>query len=101
VSLRKLLPHLTRFRLLAFQRIGGVWHLDLSAWPRSAACPHCRQHSTAVHSVYRRTVADLPIAGTRVLFCGSVVFSVGTRRVRSVFLLSVSLPLFVSVAAVL
>jgi transposase len=67
VSLRKLLPHLTRFRLLAFQRIGGVWHLDLSAWPRSAACPHCRQHSTAVHSVYRRTVADLPIAGTRVL----------------------------------
>jgi transposase len=67
VLLHRLLPHLTRLRLLASHRIAGVWHVDLSSRQRSAACPRCHRRSTAVHSAYRRTVADLPIAGTQVL----------------------------------
>jgi zinc-finger of transposase IS204/IS1001/IS1096/IS1165 len=67
VFLQKLLPHLTPFRLLAHYWINGVWHLDLRARQRSAACPGCRHRSTAVHSSYRRTVADVPITGTQVL----------------------------------
>jgi transposase len=57
------LPHLTHFRLRAHEQIEGVWHLELSVRQRSAACPSCRYRSRAVHSVYRRTVADLPLAG--------------------------------------
>ncbi len=65
--LQKLLPHLTPFHLLAYYWINGVWHLDLRARRRSAACLCCRHRSSAVHSSYRRTVADMPIAGTPVL----------------------------------
>jgi transposase len=68
VFLQRLLPHLTRLRLLAYHRIAGVWHFDLSSRQRSATCPGCQHHSTAVHSSYRRTVADLPMAGTQVLW---------------------------------
>jgi transposase len=67
VSLQKFLPHLTRLHLTASYRIAGVWHFDLSSRQRSATCPHCHHRSIAVHSSYRRTVADLPIAGTQVL----------------------------------
>jgi hypothetical protein len=67
VSRQMFLPHLTCFRLLAHHRIDGVWHLDLSARQRSAACPQCRHRSTAVHSTYRRTVAHLPMGKTQVL----------------------------------
>jgi transposase len=63
LSLQRLLPHLTHFRLRAPDQIEGVWHLELSVRQRSAACPSCRSRSRAVHSVYRRTVADLPLAG--------------------------------------
>ena len=65
--LQKFLPHLTPFRLLAYSWSDGVWHLDLRARRHSAVCPCCRHRSTAVHSSYRRTIADMPIAGTRVL----------------------------------
>jgi transposase len=58
---------LTRLRLLASHRIAGVWRVDLRSRQRSATCPRCQHRSTAVHSAYRRTVADLPIAGTQVL----------------------------------
>jgi transposase len=67
VSRFRFLPYLTPFRLLAHSWIDGVWHLDLRARRRSAACPGCRHCSTAVHSAYRRTVADMPIAGAQVL----------------------------------
>ena len=40
-----------------------MWHVDLSSRRRAAVCPSCRYRSRAVHSVYRRTVADLPLAG--------------------------------------
>jgi transposase len=66
VPLHILLPHLTLFRLLAYYRIEGVLHLDLKARRRSAACPQCQHHSTAVHSSYLRTVAALPIGGAPV-----------------------------------
>jgi transposase len=33
----------------------------------TAACPLCQQHSSAVHSRYQRTVADLPLAGIAVV----------------------------------
>jgi transposase len=66
VFLQRFIPHLSPFRLLAHHWIDGVWHLDLRARRRSAACPGCRHRSTAVHSSYRRTVADMPIAGTHV-----------------------------------
>ena len=63
---QKFLPHLIPFRLLAYAWSDGAWHLDLKARRRSAVCPGCRHRSTAVHSSYRRTVADMPIAGTQV-----------------------------------
>jgi transposase len=66
VFLQRLLPHLTRFRLLAHQRIKGVLHLDLFPRQRLTACPSCQQYSTAVHSSYRRTVANWPMAGTQI-----------------------------------
>ena len=47
--------------------MNGVWHVDLSSRRRSAACPNCQHPSRAVHSVYRRTVADLPLAGAMLL----------------------------------
>jgi hypothetical protein len=65
VSLPMLLPHLTRFRLRARRWMNGMWHVDLSSRRRSAACPSCRHRSRAVHRAYRRTVADLPLAGAK------------------------------------
>jgi hypothetical protein len=63
VSLQRLLPHLARFRLRAHRWLNGMWHMDLSSRRRSTVCPNCRHRSSAVHSLYRRTVADLPLAG--------------------------------------
>jgi transposase len=37
--------------------------MDLSSRRRSAVCPQCQHRSSAVHSLYQRTVADLPLAG--------------------------------------
>jgi transposase len=67
VSLPMLLPHLTRFRLLAHRWIDGILHLNLSLRRRSAVCPSCQHRSRAVHSSYRRTVADLPLAGVQLI----------------------------------
>ena len=41
---------------------------------RTAVCPLCQQPSSAVHSRYQRTVADLPLAGT------AVVLHIGVRK---------------------
>jgi transposase len=67
LSLQRFLPHLTRFRLRAHDQVEGVLHLELSVRPRSAVCPSCRHRSRAVHRSYRRTVADLPLAGVQLL----------------------------------
>jgi transposase len=37
--------------------------VDLGSRQRAAVCPNCQHRSRAVHSLYRRTVADLPLAG--------------------------------------
>ena len=75
VSLQRLLPHLARFRLRVHRWLNGMWHMDLSSRRRSAACPNCQHHSSAVHSIYRRTVADLPLAGA------TLVLHLQVRRV--------------------
>jgi transposase len=67
VFVQQFLPHLMPFRLLAYAWSDGAWHLHLKTRRRSAACPRCQRRSTAVHSLYRRTIADMPIAGTQVL----------------------------------
>ena len=59
------MPHLTHFRLRAHDQIAGVLHLELGVRQRFAVCPSCRYRSRAVHSIYRRTVADLPLAGAK------------------------------------
>jgi transposase len=43
--------------------MNGKWHVDLSSLRRAAACPSCQHRSRARHSAYRRTIADLPLAG--------------------------------------
>jgi transposase len=65
VSLPMLLPPLTCVRLRAHRRMKGMWPLDLSSRRRSAACPSCQHRSRAVHRAYRRTVADVPLAGAQ------------------------------------
>jgi transposase len=40
-----------------------VWPVDLSSRRLSAVCPSCQHRSRAGHSTYRRTGADLPMAG--------------------------------------
>lgn len=70
------LPHRTRVRLLAHHWIDGGLHLDLSIRGRSAGCPSCQRRSRAMHSAYRRTVADLPLAGAQLVL---------HRQVRRVF----------------
>jgi transposase len=69
VSLRLLVPHLTPFHLRAHYWIEGILYLELSGRQRSAVCPSCRQRSTAVHSYYRRTVADVPLGGMKTRLC--------------------------------
>jgi transposase len=41
--------------------------MDLSSRRRSAACPSCQHHPRAANSTYRRTVADLPLAGATLI----------------------------------
>ena len=41
--------------------------LTLTATQPERCCPLCQQGSRAIHSWYRRTVADLPWAGRRVV----------------------------------
>jgi zinc-finger of transposase IS204/IS1001/IS1096/IS1165 len=65
VSRPLFLPSLVRFRLWAHHRRHGVIHLNLSARHRSAACPRCQHHSTAVHRAYRRRVVDVPLSGAK------------------------------------
>lgn len=67
MSRHMFLPDLNRLLLLTYHWIDGVWHLDLSARQRSAACPSCWHRSAAVHSSYVRTIADLPIVGAQIL----------------------------------
>ncbi len=71
-----LLPHFDSARLECVEARDGAVVLAVgSALPR-ASCPTCGTESARTHGGYRRTLADLPIAGQRVLL------DVGIRRFR-------------------
>jgi hypothetical protein len=53
----------------------GVWQVDLKSRRRAAVWPSCQQRSSAGHSLSRRTVADLPLAGA------TLVLHLQVRRV--------------------
>jgi transposase len=63
--------------LVGYRHKDGAIQIELRAHKHSSPCPSCGQHSSRVHSRYRRTIADLPWAGlpacillqTRKFFC--------------------------------
>jgi transposase len=67
VSLASLFPHLAGLRLEQVTLDGEIVRLHLAASARHARCPLCTRRSKRVHSSYHRTVADLPLAGRRLI----------------------------------
>ena len=67
VSLTSLFPHLAGLRLEQVALDGETVSLHLAASARHARCPLCKRWSRRVHSSYHRTVADLPLAGRRLV----------------------------------
>jgi transposase len=67
VSLASLFPHLAGLRLEQVTLDGKTVRLHLAASARRARCPLCTRRSKRVHSSYHRTVADLPLAGRRLI----------------------------------
>lgn len=64
----ELLPALSRLRLVQTELTDQTLTVHLRTTPTTAPCPCCQQPSSAVHSRYTRTVADLPWGGTAVQF---------------------------------
>jgi transposase len=67
LALSALFPHLAGLRLEQVTLAGETVTLHLAATARSAPCPVCARRSGRVHSLYHRTVADLPVAGRRLI----------------------------------
>jgi transposase len=67
LSLTSLFPQLAGLRLKQVTLNGETVTLHLAASARFARCPLCTRRSKRVHSVYRRTVADLPLAGRQLI----------------------------------
>jgi transposase len=61
-----LLPGPSCLRLTAISTADAGISLDLSATRGAVACPSCSVESDHVHTLYQRTVADLPWAGVPV-----------------------------------
>jgi transposase len=81
VSLASLFPQLAGLRLEQVALDGETVRLHLAASARRARCPRCMRRSMRVHSSYHRTVADLPLAGRRLLLRLRVRrFRCGVRR---------------------
>ena len=81
LSLSSLFPHLAGLRLEQVTLGGETVTLHLAASARFARCPLCTRRSKRVQSVYHRTVADLPLAGRRLLLRLRVRrFRCGARR---------------------
>ncbi len=65
--------------LVCYRHKHGAIEIELRAHQPSCPCPSCGQHSSRVHSRYRRKIADLPWAGlpayillqTRRFFCAN------------------------------
>ncbi len=67
MSLSSLFPHLAGLRLEHMTLDGETVTLHVAASARFARCPLCTRRSKRVQSVYHRTVADLPLAGRRLV----------------------------------
>ena len=76
--LRQISPQrLRQIALKTTRQKDGAIEIELRTHQHSSRCPSCGQHSSRVHSRYRRTIADLPWAGlpacimlqTRRFFC--------------------------------
>jgi transposase len=81
LPLASLFPHLAGLRLEQVTLDGETVTLHLAASARFARCPLCTRRSKRVQSVYHRTVADLPLAGRRLLLRLRVRrFRCGARR---------------------
>src|SRR3712207_3360108 len=61
-----LLPWLPGLHLDAIAMVNDTIRITLTPSHSEAACPRCAQPSTAIHSRYHRTVADLPWASVAV-----------------------------------
>src|ERR671925_127274 len=61
-----LFPWLSGLRLDTIAADDATIRLTLTTIQAEAACPRCAQPSTAIHSHYQRTVADLPWASVAV-----------------------------------
>jgi transposase len=62
-------PSLPGFRLDAANYIDDEFVLVARSCNKSSTCPICKEESTAVHSWYERTPADLPSCGNLVRIC--------------------------------
>ena len=67
-SLTTLVPSLAAFHVTGVQADTDSLSLTLEPTAHSSACPVCREPSSAVHSWYDRTLADVPIRLQRVRF---------------------------------
>jgi transposase len=74
---KTLTPNCAEADLVCYRQKDGAVEIELRAHRHSSPCPSCGQHSSRVHSHYRRKIADLPWAGlpayillqTRRFFC--------------------------------
>lgn len=62
-----ILPNEQLLSYEATQQIGSCFHLTLTSKQTEPPCPQCHTPSRRVHSRYTRPVADLPVAGYRVM----------------------------------
>jgi len=46
--------------------MGDEIHIQVKSSRKEVECPYCGEKSKKVHSIYRRTVQDLPISGKKV-----------------------------------
>jgi len=81
LSLASLFPHLAGLCLEQVTFDAETVTLHAAGSARRARCPLCTRRSKRVHSTYHRTVADLPLAGRRLILRLQVRrFRCGTRR---------------------
>ena len=64
--LETLLPHMASARMESVAVHDDVVVFAVASTCLSATCPRCRSESARTHGGYRRTLADLPIAGRRI-----------------------------------
>ena len=85
--MKKLMKKLDkRLRIINYEYVNDTLFIYLERRIKSGTCPSCNKKSTSIHSMYTRTVKDLPIQGykvilniiTKVFFCKNKNCSVNT-----------------------